>query len=223
MQSPARQWVAFTVASVVGATSLTANATTKIEPDEGDETAEVHVSSEKPGTVVAEVTGEAFAVGSSGATASAVAWKDICVAPCSFRTKPGLFSIITHGSGQVAGREQFQLSPGANYLSAKPGSSGMRYGGYALVVIGVAAATFGLIYSAMPATKDYDNCGTTSTCPDKPKPGWPVPVLIGGLVATGVGIGMWIGSSTSIEQTAAPPAATGATHVPVALTYSGAF
>jgi hypothetical protein len=214
------------LASVVSATSLTAGATTKIEPEgEGEgETAEVHVSSDKPGTVVAEITGEAFAIGSSGATASAVAWKDICVAPCSFRTKPGLFNIIVHGSGHVAGRESFQLSPGANYLLAKPGSSGMRYGGYALVVVGIMAATFGLIYSALPTTKDYANCGTTTVdCPDKPEHSWPMPLLIGGLVATGVGVGMWIGSSTSIEQTAAPRGPTGATHVPVALTYSAAF
>jgi hypothetical protein len=114
------------------------------------------------------------------------------------------------------------LAPGPNYFVAKPGSLGLRYGGYALLVVGISAAVFGGRYAAMPAQKDYSNCATTE-CPDKPKATWPVPMLLGGIVATGVGIGMWVSSSSSIERDSAPALRVGATYVPWSLSYRGAF
>jgi len=219
------RFVGAAVSAVMLLTTISASAKKKmVEVDDGEseETAEVFVDSEKSGVVVAEITGEAFAVGSSGATASAVAWKDICVAPCSFKMKPGLVTLMIHGSDYVAARTQVQLGAGPAYFVAKPGSSGLRMGGYGLVIVGITLVILGGTFAAMPASKDYTNCPTIGECPEV-KRTWPLPVLLGGVVATGVGIGMWVGSSSSIDRSSGPSHPTGAINVPLALSYRAAF
>lgn len=227
MREGGRRFLGASVAAVMLLTSLSASAKKKMvevddgEPEQESEEAEVHVESDKPGVVVAQITGEAFAIGSGGGTASAVAWKDICMAPCSFRMKPGFVTLLTHGDGYVAARTQAQLGPGPSYFVARPGSAGLRVGGYLLTVFGLTMAMTGAIFAAMPASKDYANCPTIGECPEE-KRSWPMPVLLGGVALTGIGVGMWVSSSSTLERTGGP-ARVGAVSVPLALSYRAAF
>jgi uncharacterized membrane protein len=178
-----------------------------------DPPATVVVRSPNPDVTVGYVTGRATAVASNGVVAEGIAWKDVCIAPCTFKLPSGLQDITVTGPGYVGGVERVQLRPGENHIVARPGSAAVRIGGILLGGLGLAAAVTGGTFMLLP--RDGTSADPSS---------WALPLLLGGLGATGVGVAMMVMSSTSIEHDDAPraearvPAARGA-----ALGYSWRF
>lgn len=160
-----------------------------------DDAASATVVMRSPNTdvTVGYVTGRATAVASNGVVAEGIEWKDVCIAPCSFQLPSGLHEITVTGPGYVGGIERFQLRPGENRLVARPGSAYVRVGGILLGSLGLAAAVTGGTFMLLPkeGTNDFQS--------------WALPLLLGGLGATGVGVAMMVMSSTSIEQDSVPP------------------
>jgi hypothetical protein len=178
-----------------------------------DPPATVVVRSPNPDVTVGYVTGRATAIASNGTVAEGIEWKDVCIAPCSFKLPPGLQDITVTGPGYVGGVERFQLKPGDNHIVARPGSAWVRFGGILLGGLGLAAAVTGGTFMLLP--KDGSTGDPSS---------WALPLLLGGLGATGVGVAMMVMSSTSIEQDGAPrPEARVPPSRGLGLTYAHAF
>ena len=111
------------------------------QAEESDQSAVVHVRTTRPGITISSVTGR-VAVSSGYSSAVGVGWEDICKAPCTFKTKPGLVELVVTRAAP-GNPAQVDLSPGDNYFIAKPGSKLGYYGGYTLATLGVLAATWG--------------------------------------------------------------------------------
>jgi hypothetical protein len=166
------------------------------EPTESDAPpAKVTVRTDASEVTIGYVTHRAAAVASNGTSAMAVAWKDVCIAPCEFKLPSGLHELVATGPGYVGGTEKVQLSPGDNHFVVKPGSSAMRWGGWGLAIVGLSVLTLG-VASAAVGSDSVDSKGnmTHST------PGWALPLAIAGGLAAGGGITMIVMSSTSIQR-----------------------
>jgi hypothetical protein len=165
-------------------------------PAEANAKATVTVRSAEPGLVVGYITGRAYAAASNGAAIGAVMWKDVCTAPCSFQLPVGFQEIVAHGPGYVGASQEVDLQPGDNArFVVRPGSAGVRYGGWVLATLGLTAAITAATFAAVGTTSfDANGNETHST------PGWCIPTLIAGGLATGGGIAMIVMSSTSITR-----------------------
>lgn len=165
-------------------------------PAEANAKATVTVRSAEPGLVVGYITGRGFAAASNGTTIGAVMWKDVCTAPCSFQLPVGFQEIVAHGPGYVGASQEVDLQPGDNArFVVRPGSAGVRIGGWLLTTLGLTAAVTAATFAAIGTTSfDANGNETHST------PGWCIPTLIAGGLATGGGIAMIIMSSTSINR-----------------------
>lgn len=158
--------------------------------------ARVHVRSETAGVVVSRITARAMFAGSNGATAAGMGWEELCIAPCSFELDAGLSEIMISGVGPVA-THKISLEGGKDsYLVARPGSTGLLYGGYGIASLGLTAAILGSTFMVV-GTHDYDT-GERST------PGWSIAALVGGLGATGLGIGMMYKARSHLDRESRP-------------------
>ena len=158
------------------------------ESPDDEKTAIVHVRTTRPGTTISNVTGRASVVGANTA-AGAVAWEDICKAPCSFRVEPGLTELaITRDAPGVA--TQMQLVEGENYVVVKPGSTAGFWAGYLVATLGVSAAVTGGLFLAM----------------DKDSAAWSLPTTLIGAAGVGGGYALMKMSRSSIEMEQPPPA-----------------
>jgi len=181
--------------------------------------ARVHVRSTKTGLVVARITERMFVVGAGGSV-SGIAWKDICMAPCEFQLEPGLHELMLKGEGHTPLVTQLNLVQGDQYFVARPGSSGLRFGGYTFAVLGLTVAVTGAVFLFLPQTDEF-NLATMMF--EKPEPRkWPLPLLLGGLGVTGIGIGMFIEGRSSFEPEAGPQVGQGSV-VRRAISYRTSF
>jgi hypothetical protein len=187
-------------------------------PPDANAKATVTVRAAEPGVIVGYITERAYAAASNGTAIGAVMWKDVCTAPCSFQLPVGFQEIVAHGPGYVGASEQVDLEPGDNArFVVRPGSAGVRIGGWVLATLGLTAAITAATFAAIGTTSfDANGNETHST------PGWAIPTLIAGGLATGGGIAMIVMSSTSItrEGEAEPTASRGKF---LGVQYSGQF
>jgi hypothetical protein len=168
-------------------------------------------SSGKPVTVAQIVSRmSATGVAAGGAvTIIGVTYKDLCVTPCTFEMKPGLYEFGVHGSGVSGTTKQFDLRSGAQKLRADHGSSGVAIGGYLLTILGGVALTTGVIFIFV-----------SDDIMDFPA----LPLTLIGAGTTGLGIGMMVAGSTSFDKVgrvATPP--TVARRKPLGLSLRGSF
>jgi len=162
-------------------------------------------------------------VGGGGGFAEGMSWKDLCQAPCEFELEPGLHELMVKGDGLVPVVRQFNLVAGDQYFVAKPGSRGLRMGGVTLASLGFGAITLATVIWLLPRTDtDYDPATMTFTETERPRPGWVLPVLLGGVAATGLGIGMYVASGSSLDQESGPRHS-GGTPIPRAVSYRTSF
>lgn len=148
-------------------------------------------------------------VAGGNVTVIGISYKDLCVTPCTFEVKPGLYELGVHGSGVTGTTNQFNLTSGPHKLQADPGSAGVAIGGYLLTITGGVALTTGVVFMLVG-----------DDIMDFPA----LPLTLIGAGTTGLGIGMLIASSTSLEKVgrAAPPTSV-ASRRPVGLSLRGAF
>jgi hypothetical protein len=182
----------------------------------------VHGDSGGPAVVTVESTGKpvtvaqivsrmsATGVGAGGTvTVIGVTYKDLCMTPCTFDMKPGLYEFGVHGSGVSGTTNQFDLRSGPQKLRADPGSSGVAIGGYLLTILGGVALTTGVIFIFV-----------SDDIMDFPA----LPLTLIGAGTTGLGIGMMFAGSTSFEKVgraAAPPRV--GLRQPVGVSFRGSF
>jgi hypothetical protein len=183
------------VSALALATVSTSSTFAHADDDPPAPPATIHVTSPSPDVTIGYVTGRAAAVASNGATAVGVAWKDVCIAPCQFKLPSGLRELVATGPGYVGGTERVELRPGPNRFVVKPGSSLVRWGGYLLTTLGLAALTTGVTFAAI-GTTSIDSQGNMT----KSTPGWAVPMAVAGGLAAAGGITMVVLSSTSIQR-----------------------
>jgi hypothetical protein len=144
-------------------------------------------SSGKPVTVshiVSRMSATGVGVGGT-VTVIGVTYKDLCMTPCTFEMKPGLYEFGVHGSGVSGTTNQFDLRSGPQKLRADPGSSGVAIGGYLLTVLGGVALTTGVVFLFV-----------SDDIMDFPA----LPLTLIGAGTTGLGIGMMFAGSTSLDK-----------------------
>lgn len=181
--------------------------------------ARVHVRATKSGVIVARIT-QRMVVAGSGGIAEGIAWKDLCIAPCEFEIEPGLHEIMVKGEGHLPAVRQFNLAPGDQYLVAKPGSRGFRLVGVMAVSLGLGAMVLGGLFMALPPRDKFN--ATTLEFEEGSKPGWALPVLLGGVGLTGLGIGMVMVGGSSLDQESGPQQSSGGM-IPRAVSYRTSF
>lgn len=158
-----------------------------------------------------------------------ISWKDICISPCSFELDPGLHELMVYGDGISSTTGKFQLDPGSNDLLAKPGSSLVEWGGVWSTAFGIVAATMGVMFMFLFTEITQYNPDGSETKTDSGTKKLALPLLLGGLWGTGLGIGMMIAGRTSLERDAYadPNAEHGgpnvASRTPLGVSYSGRF
>ncbi len=115
------------------------------------EVAVVHLETSKPGFTLAAITQRGAAVASNGVSASAAYSRDICIAPCTFETMPGLIELYARGKGKYSVPRQLELSPGETTIGLEPGSAVLSKGGGMLVGLGVASViASGVVFAVDP-------------------------------------------------------------------------
>jgi hypothetical protein len=181
----------------------------------------VHGNSGGPAVVTVESSGKpvtvsqivsrmsATGVGAGGTvTVIGVTYKDLCVTPCTFEIKPGLYEFGVHGSGVSGTTNQFDLRSGPQKLRADPGSSGVAIGGYLLTILGGVALTTGVIFLFV-----------SDEIMDFPA----LPLTLIGAGTTGVGIGMMFAGSTSLDKVGRGTGSSLVARQPVGISLRGRF
>jgi hypothetical protein len=151
----------------------------------------------------------ATGVAAGGAvTVIGVTYKDLCMTPCTFEVKPGLYELGVHGSGVSGTTNQFDLRSGPHKLRADPGSSGVAIGGYFLTILGGVALTTGVVFLFV-----------SDDIMDFPA----LPLTLIGAGTTGLGIGMMFAGSTSLEKVGRGAQPRLAGRQPVGVSLRGSF
>ena len=164
------------------------------EEPSGDSTVTVRIDSEQTGVTVAQVLSRGVASSSSGAVATAMAYKDICMAPCEFQAEPGLQEYFVYGSGYRSTTQRFDIRGDEVSLNADMGSRWLYYGGYALLAGGLAAGTAGIMGATLNCTVDAQSPECLAAKDDKP-------LLLGvGVVGVGASIPLFLRSRSHLEQ-----------------------
>jgi hypothetical protein len=182
----------------------------------------VHTESSGPAVVTVESSGaqvtvsqivsriSATGVGAGGTvTVVGGTYRDLCMTPCTFEVKPGLYELGVHGSGVSGVTNQFELRSGANKLRANPGSAGVAFGGYLLAVVGGVGLVTGVVFLFV-----------SDDIMDFPA----LPLTLIGAGTTGLGIGMMFAGSSSLDKVggrAAGPSV--ASQRPVGVSLRGSF
>jgi hypothetical protein len=158
--------------------------------------------------IVSRMTASGYAAGGT-VTVIGVTYKDLCMTPCTFELKPGLYELGVHGSGVSGTTNQFDLRSGPQKLRANPGSAAVAIGGYLLTVLGGVALTTGVVFLFV-----------SDDIMDFPA----LPLTLIGAGTTGLGIGMMFAGSTSLDKVgraAAPPRV--GSRQPLGLSFRGNF
>jgi hypothetical protein len=198
--------------------------------------ATVRVRSTGAPVTVAQITGRMAGAGvaSGGQTVAVmgVSWKDLCISPCSFELDPGLHELMVYGDGIPSATKKLQLGQGQNDLLAKPGSSLMEWGGVWLTAFGIVAVSMGVMFMFLfTEDTDYKSDGSEIKSESGTKK-LALPLLLGGLGGTGLGIGLIVAGGTSFDRDPHPGAdRAGATrgglgvasHNPWGMSYRGTF
>jgi hypothetical protein len=164
------------------------------EPDapvvHGDSGGPAVVTVESAGTpvtvsqIVSRMSATGVGVGGT-VTVVGVTYKDLCMTPCTFEVKPGLYELGVHGSGVSGATNQFDLRSGPQKLRANPGSAGVAFGGYLLTVVGAVGMITGVVFIFV-----------SDDIMDFPA----LPLTLIGAGTTGLGIGMMFAGSTSLDK-----------------------
>lgn len=120
-------------------------------------TSKVTVESSGDPVTVAEVSQRMMASGygyRGAVTVAGVAWKDICISPCSFEMEPGLHEIMVYGDGVNGATKKFQLREGETRLSVDPGSRGLALGGVWTMTLGIVALVTGGTFMLLDGMMD---------------------------------------------------------------------
>jgi hypothetical protein len=137
-------------------------------------------------------------------SASGAAWKDICISPCSFKLDPGLHELMVYGDGIPSAIKKVDLTTGQRALLAKPGSSTLQWGGVTLTIFGILSATTGLMFMFLFTETTEFHCEIDNSCPEQTVESGThklaLPLLLGGVAGTGLGIGMIALGKTSFEE-----------------------
>ncbi len=207
------QWVTFAIhaASILGAGTLCAaedGPVVKSENDGGK--ANVTVESIGRSVTVAQVTNRMMATGYGAGgtvTVAGASWKDICMTPCSFEIKPGLYELMVYGNGATGATNKFDLRGGPAKLRVAPGSAALSVGGIWLTAFGIVGVILG---------------GTFLAISDDKMAFQALPLTLISTGVTGLGIGMIYWGNTSFERvgTSGPTNAIGAAgHAPLGLSF----
>jgi hypothetical protein len=152
------------------------------------EKATVTVDSHGKPVTVARITDRMVAagVGAGGSVVVAgIAWKDICISPCTFEIDAGLHELMVYGDGVTGATNKFDLRGGPAKLEVKPGSSALSTGGVWVTALGIVGITTGIVFMAIG-----DDIMAFQALP--------LTLISGGV--TGLGIGMIYGGNTSFER-----------------------
>jgi hypothetical protein len=174
--------------------------------------ATIHVRSTGGAADISEVTehSEAHATyGGATGDAYGMAWRDVCVAPCTLQLSPG-FHELRVGGGYNSSTLKINAAPGDNYVVANPGSDAKFYGGVLIASAGLLAVVFGAV--------DH---GADNEAQSLISKRLSVPIMLGGVAGLGVGIGLSTMGHTSIddERRTAPVAA----EAPIGMNYHSKF
>jgi hypothetical protein len=134
--------------------------------------------------IVSRMSASGYAAGAA-VTVIGVTYKDLCMTPCTFEVKPGLYELGVHGSGVSGTTNQFDLRSGPQKLRANPGSAGVAIGGYLLTAVGAATLATGIVFIFV-----------SDDIMDFPA----LPLTLIGAGTTGLGIGMMFAGSTSLDK-----------------------
>ena len=148
----------------------------------------VTVESSGDPVTVAQITDRMTAQGMAGGqavTVVGIAYRDLCVTPCTFEMKPGLSDLGVHGDGVTGASAQFDLRSGPQKLRVEPGSAGLAIGGWLTTVLGGSAMLTGVVFLIV-----------SDDVMDFPA----LPLTLIGAGTTGLGIGMMVAGSTSLEK-----------------------
>jgi len=180
----------------------------------GGEKAIVTVESTGDAVTVAQVTGRmaATGVGAGGTVVVAgMAWKDLCMSPCTFEIEPGLYELMVYGGGVTGASNKFDLKSGPHKLRVEPGSAALSTGGLWVTALGVVGVVLGVTFMIIG-----DDIMEFQALP--------LTVISGG--ATGLGIGMLYWGNTSFERvgsSATPPRGGAAARAQVGFGLRGSF
>jgi hypothetical protein len=186
--------------------------------------ATVEVRTDAEGVTVAEIT-DRMTASAGNVVAVAEAWKDLCTAPCKLELAPGMHELMIYGDGFPSATKKVDVRKGDRALVAKPGSSGLTFlGGTFLTLGSVAAILGGTFLFVNKESTEYNSDGSEST-KESATHKLALPLVLGGLVGVGGGIGLSIAGRTTLEDTA--PADRGAkARAPASawgVSYGGAF
>ncbi len=124
-----------------------------VKTEGSGEKATVTVESTGDQVTVAQVTERmtATGVGSGGGTVTVMgmAYKDLCMSPCTFEIKPGMYELMVYGDGVTGASNRFQLRSGTNKLQADPGSAGLYMGGVWVTALGLVGMVLGGVFIAV--------------------------------------------------------------------------
>ncbi len=199
------------------AAAATAAAPAPDTEGQGEGDAVIVFRSTKPGATLSQVTGQADATayvsGAGTVTASSTSWKDLCQAPCTYTMKSGYYELLMTGVGPGASGK-FTLKPGKNFVLGKPGSSGMAFAGFMLFTLGLASAVVGATFLVYDSVGEERSDGVL---------GAGIGLLVGGVIATGVGIPLRIVGSSHLQPDPSPNATASALPQPMLLRFKQSF
>jgi hypothetical protein len=188
--------------------------------------ASIEINSTGDAVTVARITERMTATGAAGGTVvtiAGVAWKDLCISPCKIELEPGLHELMIYGDGVTGATNKFDLKAGTHHLRVDPGSSALSTGGVWLTAFGIVAIVMGgtLYLVSSPDTR-YNADGTTTETESSTQK-LATPLLLGGVLGTGVGIGMIYAGATTFEREPGPtaPSSPSSANTPFGLSYRG--
>ncbi len=182
------------------------NVSPQVEADQETQTSgTIHVRATKPGITVSVITRRAART--AGAVTGAVAWEEVCVAPCSFQARYGLTEVMIGGNVPTA-RRKLTLASQDAHLIARAGSQGLDLASDVVGMTGMAI----MVAGALGTGGSFLEEGTVSWV-------WPA-VFLGGVAGMGLGVGMRTWAKSSLDYDSDPPPAS---RVARAVSYSGTF
>ena len=172
--------------------------------DQGDPSRPVvRVQTNEPDMTVGLVTDRVLAAG-GGHIASGVGWKEVCTAPCSVETTPGMQTLVFR-SPDLLRFHELRLRPGLTDVYLDRGSPGLRTAGGVLTTLGIGSLFTGGIFWLFSALLKGTNTGTES----KSRFSWAPALTLVGAGATAGGITMvYVGRIRIEENTPSPQART---------------
>jgi hypothetical protein len=160
-----------------------------------EKSALVSVRSTADSVTVAEITARMVAA-SGTVVVQGVAYRDLCNSPCSFKLEPGLHELAIYGEGVASTTRKFELKAGQNPLLVKPGSAALETGGAYLTAAGILTTLTGALFFVLFTETTEYHCEVDPSCPESTTASGTkklaLPLLLGGLAGTGLGIGLFV-------------------------------